>query len=98
MPIFCTGNMLANLKFEGNVHCMSNFTHFSRETSPMNIAEFLDKILTKSPELGACYTSNGFLATAFQRRAVYRHHPGATGVDPTRFGDWEYNGRCTDFS
>lgn len=22
---------------------------------------------------------------------------GQTGPDPTRFGDWEKNGRCTDF-
>ncbi len=34
----------------------------------------------------------------YQRRTAYRHHPGRTGVEPTRFGDWEYNGRCTDFS
>ena len=34
---------------------------------------------------------------AYQRREAYRHHPGQPGVEPTRFGDWEYNGRCTDF-
>ena len=34
----------------------------------------------------------------YQRRAAYRLHPGRTGLEPTRFGDWEYNGRCTDFS
>ena len=22
---------------------------------------------------------------------------GAKGPEPTRYGDWEYNGRCTDF-
>ncbi|HYP36344.1 MAG TPA: DUF1674 domain-containing protein [Stellaceae bacterium] len=22
---------------------------------------------------------------------------GAEGPEPTRYGDWEYNGRCTDF-
>jgi hypothetical protein len=22
---------------------------------------------------------------------------GPKGLEPTRFGDWEYNGRCTDF-
>ena len=22
---------------------------------------------------------------------------GPTGPDPTRYGDWEYNGRCIDF-
>ena len=35
---------------------------------------------------------------AFQRREAYTHHPQQPGVDPTRYGDWEYNGRCTDFS
>ena len=36
--------------------------------------------------------------TPYQRRKAYCHHPGRPGVEPTRFGDWEYNGRCTDFS
>jgi hypothetical protein len=22
---------------------------------------------------------------------------GPAGLEPTRYGDWEYNGRCTDF-
>ena len=22
---------------------------------------------------------------------------GTKGLDPTRYGDWEHNGRCTDF-
>jgi hypothetical protein len=22
---------------------------------------------------------------------------GPKGLEPTRYGDWEYNGRCTDF-
>ena len=37
------------------------------------------------------------IVTPYQRRFAYRHHPGRPGVEPTRFGDWEYNGRCTDF-
>jgi len=24
-------------------------------------------------------------------------HGGAKGPEPTRYGDWEHNGRCTDF-
>ncbi len=24
-------------------------------------------------------------------------HGGAKGLEPTRYGDWERNGRCTDF-
>ena len=34
----------------------------------------------------------------YQRRVAYQHHPKQPGVEPTRFGDWEYNGRCTDFT
>jgi len=26
-----------------------------------------------------------------------REHGGAKGLEPTRYGDWERNGRCTDF-
>jgi hypothetical protein len=29
-----------------------------------------------------------------QRRA---EHGGRGGLDPTRYGDWEKNGRCIDF-
>jgi hypothetical protein len=33
-----------------------------------------------------------------QRRAeVPREHGGRGGLDPTRYGDWEKNGRCIDF-
>ena len=30
-------------------------------------------------------------------RRGYRKGAEDEGVDPTRFGDWEYGGRCTDF-
>jgi hypothetical protein len=29
--------------------------------------------------------------------AELREIGGPTGPDPTRYGDWEYNGRCIDF-
>ncbi len=29
-------------------------------------------------------------------RRLYSDGPGP-GLDPTRYGDWEYAGRCTDF-
>ncbi len=33
-----------------------------------------------------------------QARAVQpREIGGPKGPEPTRYGDWEYNGRCTDF-
>ena len=41
--------------------------------------------------------ANALVNARYQRRAAYRHHPGHPGVEPTRFGDWEYNGRCADF-
>ena len=28
---------------------------------------------------------------------VYQHAGDPPGLDPTRYGDWEYHGRCTDF-
>jgi hypothetical protein len=28
---------------------------------------------------------------------VPREHGGRGGLDPTRYGDWEKNGRCIDF-
>ena len=30
-------------------------------------------------------------------RASYDEFPGGRQVDATRYGDWEYGGRCTDF-
>jgi hypothetical protein len=29
--------------------------------------------------------------------AAQREIGGPKGPEPTRYGDWEYNGRCTDF-
>lgn len=26
-----------------------------------------------------------------------KEHGGAKGLEPTRYGDWEHGGRCTDF-
>jgi hypothetical protein len=31
------------------------------------------------------------------RSEVPREHGGRGGLDPTRYGDWEKNGRCIDF-
>lgn len=31
------------------------------------------------------------------RRGAYSEFAGRGGVDATRYGDWEYGGRCTDF-
>ena len=30
-------------------------------------------------------------------RSVYNEFVGKRGVEATRYGDWEYAGRCTDF-
>ena len=30
-------------------------------------------------------------------RIVPREHGGRGGLEPTRYGDWEKNGRCIDF-
>lgn len=31
-------------------------------------------------------------------RKAYSEFRDTAGVDATRYGDWEYSGRCTDFS
>ncbi|MGH7045945.1 MAG: succinate dehydrogenase assembly factor 4 [Stellaceae bacterium] len=43
------------------------------------------------------------LRTAAPANAIVPPRPqqqeigGPAGPEPTRYGDWEYNGRCTDF-
>ena len=32
-----------------------------------------------------------------RQRRVYSEFAGRRGVEATRYGDWEYGGRCTDF-
>ncbi len=32
-----------------------------------------------------------------QPTAVNKEYGGPKGLEPTRYGDWEQNGRCTDF-
>jgi len=32
-----------------------------------------------------------------RKAAASREHGGRGGPDPTRYGDWEKNGRCIDF-
>jgi hypothetical protein len=36
-------------------------------------------------------------AAAQPKTAAPREHGGRGGLDPTRYGDWEKNGRCIDF-
>jgi hypothetical protein len=36
-------------------------------------------------------------APAPRKPAAPREHGGRGGLDPTRYGDWEKNGRCIDF-
>jgi hypothetical protein len=36
-------------------------------------------------------------AKAQQPPAAPTEHGGRGGLDPTRYGDWEKNGRCIDF-
>lgn len=32
-----------------------------------------------------------------EKRPEHKEINGPKGLEPTRFGDWEKNGRCTDF-
>ena len=36
-------------------------------------------------------------ATGSERTPAEKEIGGPKGPEPTRYGDWEYNGRCTDF-
>ena len=35
--------------------------------------------------------------TAVPENPLGREHGGPRGLEPTRYGDWERNGRCFDF-
>jgi hypothetical protein len=39
----------------------------------------------------------GHAAPAPAKPEAPREHGGRGGLDPTRYGDWEKNGRCIDF-
>lgn len=42
-------------------------------------------------------TDKSVPAQAPQQEIGGREGPGSKGLDPTRYGDWEKNGRCIDF-
>ncbi len=41
--------------------------------------------------------TDGALKTDDVNRPTQQEHGGPKGLEPTRYGDWESNGRCTDF-
>jgi len=47
-----------------------------------------------SSEAGVCHSASANMGDC---KAVMREVGGRTGLEPTRFGDWEKNGRCIDF-
>ena len=49
------------------------------------------------PEDDSQEESSGALARREAMRRRYSERLDLPGVSPTRFGDWEYAGRCTDF-
>jgi hypothetical protein len=53
---------------------------------------------TNTNELaGHAAPAPGAAPPAQARDAAPREHGGRGGLDPTRYGDWEKNGRCIDF-
>jgi hypothetical protein len=53
---------------------------------------------TNSNELAGDAAPASGAAPAQPREAeAPREHGGRGGLDPTRYGDWEKNGRCIDF-
>jgi hypothetical protein len=51
---------------------------------------------TNTNELAGHAVSETPAAAAAEAEAP-REHGGRGGLDPTRYGDWEKNGRCIDF-
>ena len=49
----------------------------------------------QAPEQNPDAAQNGM--DRFERDEAPREIGGREGPDPTRFGDWEKNGRCIDF-
>jgi hypothetical protein len=53
---------------------------------------------TNTNELaGHAAPAPGTAAPVQPRAAAPHEHGGRGGLDPTRYGDWEKNGRCIDF-
>jgi hypothetical protein len=53
---------------------------------------------TNTNELaGAAVPASGAPQAQSRKAEVSRERGGRGGLDPTRFGDWEKNGRCIDF-
>jgi hypothetical protein len=52
---------------------------------------------TNTNELAGHAASMPDASKAQQPAAAPPEHGGRGGLDPTRYGDWEKNGRCIDF-
>jgi hypothetical protein len=50
-----------------------------------------------APEASVPATDPAAAPAAAPTVAAVREIGGPTGAEPTRFGDWEKNGRCIDF-
>lgn len=55
--------------------------------------------LTQSPPAPdeSDHNTDGALKKGDVNRLTQQEHGGPKGLEPTRYGDWESNGRCTDF-
>lgn len=51
----------------------------------------------KSPPAPAPVTDSAATRAAAPAAATVREIGGPAGAEPTRYGDWEKNGRCIDF-
>ena len=52
---------------------------------------------SKSPPPANTVTDSAAMPAAAAAPAPVREIGGPAGAEPTRFGDWEKNGRCIDF-
>jgi len=51
----------------------------------------------ESSDLTANPKTENDVCSASEERAAGKEIGGRGGLDPTRYGDWEKNGRCVDF-
>lgn len=56
-----------------------------------------DEPLAKDAETASVIEDHHLEEKSEQTNSDMVEHGGPKGLEPTRFGDWEKNGRCSDF-
>jgi len=66
---------------------------FGKQNNQLNEAECLSRLPAKTSHVAQNAVSPNIDLPA----KLPRENGGQSGLDPTRYGDWEKKGRCTDF-